>query len=174
MASRATSRQNTQNKCHRYETQSQTLTRAHRPAPQRMHLRTHANFSLVFNNDFSLIMNTLKPAFISWLKAQQAFFEENPVLYHDEWLTFAQELQRRINNTFRVTACQVTLRFSDVFNTKAVDIQVCRKEVQSIGCNDYELFAIVTLRCEHNKPEYEIKSQRLLLNQFINKLIAEL
>lgn len=119
-------------------------------------------------------MNTLKPAFISWLKAQQAFFEENPVLYIEEWLTFAQELQRRINNTFRVTVCQVTLRFSDVFNGKAVDIQVCRKEVQCIGCHDYKLFEIVTLRCEHNKLEYEIESQRLLLNQFINKLIAEL
>lgn len=137
-------------------------------------MRTHAYYCMVFNYDFSLIMNTLKPALISWLKAQRDFIAEQPLLYVDEWLTFAQELQRRINNTFRVTACQVTLRFSDVFNTKAVDIQVSRKESQSIGCNDYELFAIVTLRCEHYKPEYEIKSQRLLLNQFINKLIAEL
>lgn len=119
-------------------------------------------------------MNTLKPAFISWLKAQQAFFEECPVLYIDEWLAFAQRLQRRINKTFRVTACQVTLRFSDVFDGKAVDIEVCRKEVQSIGCHDYKLFEIVTLRCEHNQLDFQIESQRLLLNQFINKLIAEL
>lgn len=122
-------------------------------------------------------MNTLKPALISWLKAQRDFIAEQPVLYVDEWLTFAQGLQRRIHDTFRVTACQVTLRFSDVFDGKVVDIQVFRKEVQNIGCNDYklfELFEIVTLRCEHNKLEYEIESQRLLLNKFINKLIAEL
>ena len=117
-------------------------------------------------------MNTLKQALISWLKAQRDFIAEQPVLYVDEWLTFAQELQRRINDTFRVTACQVALRYSNVFDGKAVDIEVWRKKNPEDA--ELSLFKCVTLQCEHNKFPIEIQSQRTLLNKFINSLIEEL
>ena len=117
-------------------------------------------------------MNTLKPALISWLKAQKAFFEENPVLYIDEWLTFAQELQQRINKTFRVTACQVTLRYTNIFDGKAVDIEVWRKN--HLDEAEFIFFKCVTLQCEHNKFPIEIQCQRSLLNIFIDSLIEKL
>lgn len=117
-------------------------------------------------------MNTLKHALIRWLKAQRDFFAEQPVLYIDEWLEFAQELQSRINDTFRVTACQVALRFSNIFDGKAVDIEVWRKKDPKDV--EFSLFKCVTLQCEHNKFPVEIQTQRTLLNKFIDSLIEEL
>lgn len=117
-------------------------------------------------------MNTLKPAFISWLKAQQAFFNTQPMFYIEEWLSFAQTLQRRINITFRVTACQVTLRFSNIFDGKAVDIEVWRKKNPEDA--EFSIFKCVTLQCEHNKLPVEIDNQRTLLNKFIDYLIEKL
>lgn len=117
-------------------------------------------------------MNTLKPAFISWLKAQQAFFATQPMFYVEEWLTFAQDLQRRINITFRATACHVALRFSNIFDGKAVDIEVWRKKNPEDA--EFSFFKCVTLQCEHNKFPIEIQSQRTLLNKFIDSLIEEL
>lgn len=117
-------------------------------------------------------MNTLKPGLISWLKAQRYFIAGQPVLYVDEWLSFAQELQRRINDTFRVTACQVALRFSNIFDGKAVDIEVWRKN--HLDEAEFIFFKCVTLQCEHNKLPVEIQSQRTLLYKFIDSLIEEL
>ena len=117
-------------------------------------------------------MDNYKKPLISWLKAQRDFFAGQPVLYVDEWLSFAQELQRRINDTFRVTACQVALRFSNIFDGKAVDIEVWRKKNPEDA--EFSIFKCVTLQCEHNKLPVEIDSQRTLLNKFIDSLIEEL
>lgn len=113
-----------------------------------------------------------KDSFKTWLKAQQAFFEENPVLYIDEWLSFAQDLQRRINETFRVTACQVGLRYSNIFDGKAVDIEVWRKNKPDDI--NFVLFQCVTLKSEFNVFGCELECQRTLLNKFINYLIENL
>lgn len=113
-----------------------------------------------------------KNSFIAWLKAQQAFFEENPVLYIDEWLTFAQQLQRNIHDAFMVTACHVTMRYSNIFDGKAIDIEVWRKERP--GDTEFELFKCVTLKSEFNVFGYEVKCQRDNLNKFINYLIKKL
>lgn len=113
-----------------------------------------------------------KDSFITWLKAQQASFEEDPVLNIDEWLSFAQELQLRINKTFRVTACQVALRYSNIFDGKAVDIEVWRKNKP--GDADFVLFQCVTLKSEFNVFGYELECQRTLFNKFINYLIENL
>lgn len=113
-----------------------------------------------------------KVSLITWLKAQQAFFEENPVLYIDDWLTFAQELQQRINETFRVTACQVALRYSNIFDGKAVDIEVWRKNKPDD--TDFVLFQCVTLKSEFNVFGCDLEFQRTLFNKFMNYLIENL
>lgn len=117
-------------------------------------------------------MNNYKKLLFCWLKNQKAFFEENPTFYADEWLNFAQELQRRINKTFRVTACQVALRYTNIFDGKAVDIEVWRKKNSEDA--EFSFFKCVTLQCESNKLPVEIQSQRTLLYKFIDSLIEEL
>ena len=117
-------------------------------------------------------MDNYKKPLIAWLKAQRVFFAEQPVLYVDEWLAFAQELQRRINVTFRLTACQIALRYSNIFDGKAVDIEVWRKEDPADA--EFSLFRCVALQCESNKFAIEIQTQRALLNKFIDSLIEEL
>lgn len=113
-----------------------------------------------------------KDLFKNWLKDKQNFFEENPVISIPEWLHFAQDLQRHISETFRVTACQVTLRYTNIFDGKAVDIEVWRKD--NPNALEYSFFYCVTLHSEFNKFPIEIQSQRTLLNKFIDSLIVEL
>lgn len=113
-----------------------------------------------------------KVSFKTWLKAQQAFFEEHPVLYIDGWLTFAQQLQRNIHDAFRVTACQVTIRYSNIFDGKVVDIEVYRKDKPDD--TEFVLFQCVSLKSEFNVFDSEFEFQRTLLNKFINYLIEEL
>lgn len=117
-------------------------------------------------------MDNYKKPLISWLKAQRDYFDKQPEITVYQWLIFAQELQRRINDTFRVTACQVALRFSNILDGKVVDIEVWRKK----NPEDVELsiFKCVILQDEYNKFPAEILSQRTLLDKFINSLIEEL
>ena len=117
-------------------------------------------------------MDNYKQPLIAWLKAQRDSFAEQTLIFEGGWLAFAQEMQQRINKTFRVTACQVTLRYTNIFDGKAVDIEVWRKKNPKDA--EFSFFRCVTLQTEYSKFPIEIQTQRTLLNKFINSLIEEL
>lgn len=117
-------------------------------------------------------MDNYKQSLTAWLISQKDFFAEQSLIFEGGWLTFAQELQQRINKTFRVTACQVTLRYTNIFDGKAVDIEVWRKDNPKDA--EFSFFKCVTLQTEYNKFPIEIQTQRTLLNKFIDSLIVEL
>lgn len=117
-------------------------------------------------------MDNYKKPLIAWLKAQRDSFAEQSLIFEGGWLAFAQELQQRINKTFRVTACQVTIRYTNIFDGKVVDIEVWRKD--NPNALEYSFFYCVTLQTEYSKFPIEIQTQRTLLNKFIDSLIEEL
>lgn len=115
-----------------------------------------------------------KKEFKTWLKAQQDYYGKEPVILESEWLTFAQKLQRNIYDTFRVTACEVTMRYSNIFNERVIDIEVWQYEKPVKTDKDKVLYGAVTLRRVTNGLYYDAKKERAIVNKFINYLIENL
>lgn len=111
---------------------------------------------------------------MTWIKALRAFYAKQPVILESEWLTFAQELQRNIYDTFKVTGCEITMRYSEIFHQRVIDIEVFRYDKPVDTDTDKELYQCLTLKSEFNVSGHEFKKQRALLKKFIDYLIKNL
>lgn len=115
-----------------------------------------------------------KNEFLTWLKAQRDFYAKQPVILESEWLTFAQELQRNIYDTFRVTGCEITMRYSEICHHRVIDIAVFQYDKPGDTDTDKVLYQCLTLKGEFDVLRQGFKIQRTLLNKFIDYLIKNL